>query len=89
VKRVKVAISRAAAGGRCRFVTDNGTLSSPRSCSKPIRLLAARGHAHGATVAWRLVDVASLPPGQYSVSATAIDSNGRASRASRRSLGVR
>jgi C-terminal binding-module, SLH-like, of glucodextranase len=88
VKRVKVAISRAASGGRCRFVNDNGTLSSPRSCSRPIRLLAAL-HAHGTSASWRLADVASLTPGRYTVSATAIDSKGRASRASRRALRVR
>jgi C-terminal binding-module, SLH-like, of glucodextranase len=83
VKHVYVAISRAAGGGRCRFVTDNGTLSSPRSCSRPIRLLAARRHARGATVSWRLVDVASLPPGRYTVSATSVDSKRRSSTGSR------
>jgi dienelactone hydrolase len=82
VKRVKLAISRPAAGGRCRFVNDNGTLSSPRSCSHPIRLLAAL-HARGAGASWRLADVASLPPGDYTVSATAIDSKGTTSTSSR------
>jgi hypothetical protein len=82
VARVKVSIARAAAGGRCRFVTDNGTLSSPRSCSSPIRLLAMRGRARGASVSWSLVDVASLPAGGYTVSATAIDSKGRTSKRS-------
>jgi hypothetical protein len=92
VAHVYIAVSRAAAGGRCRFLNDNGTLSSPRSCSRPIRLLAAHGHAHGASVSWRLVDVASLPSGSYTVSATAIDSKGRSSRRSgfnSRALSVR
>jgi hypothetical protein len=79
VKRVYVAISRAAAGGRCRFVTDNGTLGSPRSCSKPIRHLAALRRARAGSVPWKLVDVADIPSGRYTVSATAIDSKGRSS----------
>ena len=58
--RVEVAISRAAAHHRCRFVTKLGRLGKPRRCSKPV-FVAARGVA-----SWRLATKA-LPPGRYRI----------------------
>jgi hypothetical protein len=60
VARVDVAISRAAAHHRCRFVTRHGKLGRARSCSKPV-FVAARGVA-----SWQLTTKA-LPPGRYTV----------------------
>jgi len=64
---VYVAISRAAGHGRCRFVQRSGALSRPRSCARPIELLA-RGTTH-----WSLRLRAPLAAGRYTVRSYAVD----------------
>jgi len=64
---VYVTISRAAAHGRCRFVERSGALSRPRSCRRPIELLA-RG-----TSTWRLRLRVPIASGRYVIRSDAVD----------------
>jgi hypothetical protein len=73
VRRVTVAVYRKA-GGRCRFLSPGGRLLPPRSCARPL-LLLARG-----TARWSLSLRVALPLGPYTVVARAIDTTGRAER---------
>jgi len=70
LRRVYVAISRAARGGKCRFVTRNGRLSRRRSCRRPhfIRAKGLRG--------WSLKIKRRLPAGRYKLTVRALDRKG-------------
>jgi hypothetical protein len=70
VARVAVAIFRRA-GRRCRFARPDGRLTPPRSCARPLRLLA-RG-----TARWTLRLRGRLPRGRYVVVARAVNAAGR------------
>ena len=70
VARVEVAISRAAGRKRCRFVAAGGTLTSARSCSKPV-WLKAKG-----TTRWSLSLKRRLPRGTYTIQVRARDAAG-------------
>ena len=71
VVRVHVAVSTKVSQHRCEFLQANGELSGPRSCSKPIELLA-----HGSTN-WYLRRSVILIAGSYLVQAQATDGRGR------------
>ncbi len=79
VKRVSVSLSRRV-GLRCRFLTKRGTLSSVRSCSKPVRLRARFKRLRGGKVAWTLErgkrDL-HLSHGRYTAAVRAVDTRGR------------
>ena len=84
VTRVEVAISRAAGGRRCRFVSRGGRLTPARRCSKPV-WLKAKG-----TARWRLDLARRLPRGTYALRARAGDAAGnRQATPARRSVRVR
>jgi hypothetical protein len=82
-ERVYVSVSRQAAGGQCKFLTADGRLSRPRSCSEPIEL-PARGAAK-----WQLRLKVRLASGTYTVTARAIDKHKARSRVSTIRLVVR
>jgi dienelactone hydrolase len=67
VVRVLISISASAGHGRCRFLRANGTLTSARSCSRPVQL-RARG-----TRRWVLRISHSIPAGRYLIKVVAID----------------
>ena len=67
VKHVYVIVSKKAPHHRCSFLKASGKLSAPRSCSKPIDLLA-RG-----TTKWHLRLRVQLVPGRYLVQSQAVD----------------
>ena len=84
VARVEVAIARAAAKRKCRFVAGGGRLTAARKCSKPV-WLKAKG-----TATWRLDSGRALPRGSYTVKARARDAAGNVQPAPvRRTLRVR
>jgi dienelactone hydrolase len=67
VTHVQVTVSTKASRHRCAFLKTNGELSAPRSCSKPIELLAR------ASTSWRVQRSVHLAPGSYLVQSQAID----------------
>ena len=71
VRRVEVAVARAAGGSRCRFVRASGRLSAPRSCRRPI------------VIAGQSVRVTLPRRGRYRVTARAHDRAGNKGRPSR------
>jgi hypothetical protein len=70
VARVEVAISRTAAGHRCRFIAAGGALTTPRSCAKPV-WLKAKG-----TTQWSLSAKRRLARGTYTILVRARDAAG-------------
>jgi hypothetical protein len=93
VKRVRVSVSRAAAGSKCRFLKAGGRLSAARSCSRPIRLRARLGRIRPGKVPWAFSRGVHLPRGRYTVAVAAVDTRGkvggRAGRFSRKTFVVR
>jgi hypothetical protein len=82
VVRVTVAVWRAQAHRRCRFVTPTGTLTTPRDCGRPL-LLLARG-----TSRWSLRVRLHIPPGRYRAVVRAVDAAGNVEPVGRRSANV-
>jgi hypothetical protein len=76
VARVTVSVLRRA-GRRCRFVGPDGRLGRPRSCRKPV-LLLARGRGR-----WRLRLRVHLPRGRYVAIVRVVDTHGRDSAGGR------
>jgi hypothetical protein len=73
LRRVTVLVYRKARG-RCQFLAPNGRLSRPRSCARPV-LLLARGISR-----WRLSLRVSLPLGVYTVAVHSVDTAGGTER---------
>jgi hypothetical protein len=82
VASVQVTVTKAAAGGKCRFVVTSGTLTKPIACSTGFALVAK-----GKT-AWKLAAARKLPKGRYRVTVKALDAAGNATTL-RRALTVR
>jgi len=76
VQRVTLSIgkrgTKRSRASRCRFIAPGGRVTAPRSCAKPV-LLLAKG-----TRAWRLS--VKLPAGRWVARVRAIDAAGNASR---------
>lgn len=84
--RVEVSVAIRVAK-RCRYLTSSGALTAPRSCGKPLYLRAriTGFDANKAKSAWRLTTKVKLPRGRYSAAVRAIDRDGNAEQAKRRS----
>jgi hypothetical protein len=67
IRVVSVAVGRALARGRCRFLRGDGRFGPPVSCQRA-SYLAARGTAN-----WHLDLAATLPPGNYVVWVRGVD----------------
>jgi hypothetical protein len=81
--RVQVSVARTA-GQKCRYLAQRGRLTTPKSCSAPLSLIA-KGRSD-----WRLATRARLPQGSYRVRWQAIDKAGNLEPAARwRTLRVR
>jgi hypothetical protein len=65
-----VSISRAARGGKCRFVTRTGRLTHRRSC-RSVRSIRAKGLR-----GWSLRIRRALPAGRYKLVVRALDRKG-------------
>jgi uncharacterized membrane protein YgcG len=70
LRRVYVSISRAARGGKCRFVTRTGRLTHRRSC-RSVRSIRAKGLR-----GWSLRIRRALPAGRYKLVVRALDRKG-------------
>jgi hypothetical protein len=72
--RVEVSVATRK-GKQCRFVTFQGTLSSPRSCARPVWLRATTVSfdAKKAKTAWKLARAVKVPAGRYNVIVRGVD----------------
>jgi hypothetical protein len=78
VAHVDVTVARAAAHGRCQFLTAKGRLTKARSCKRPLRLAAKTrfiGHTTNKT-AWSLARRVHLRSGRYTIGVRGTDSFG-------------
>lgn len=83
VASVQVTITRAAGGGKCRFVKGNGKLGRPMPCTTPIALVAKK------TTAWSLKPSGRLAAGVYAITVRAIDASGNVQAAKATKLTVK
>ncbi|MEA2389990.1 MAG: hypothetical protein QOK31_99 [Solirubrobacteraceae bacterium] len=77
IRSAGVFVARRLRDGRCRFLARGRSLGAPRSCRRPLFLIA-RGRA-----AWRLAVRVRLPRGLYEAGVRARDARGRVETARR------
>ncbi len=86
LSRVEISVATRE-GKQCRFLTAKGTLSSARSCARPVWLRAktVSFDAKKAKTSWRLARAVRLPAGRYTVIVRGVDRDGNVEVKKRRS----